>query len=798
MLLCKVKHNGIIACYHCGDYCENQSIKVEEKNFCCNGCKSVYEILNSHHLNQFYKLETTPGTKNHKQNSNQYKYLDIDEIANPLFDFIDGNTRVVRLFLPSIHCTSCIWLLENLNKMDKGIISSQVNFLKKEALITFNVDEISLRDLAVLVDKVGYTVKFDSENISRASNKSTYLKLGLTFFCFGNIMLFSFPEYLNPDETFLISYRQFFTSLTFVFSLPVILYSANDYLFSALKAIKHKVVNLDVPISLGIVTLYLKSVYDIFSGNGPGYMDSFAGFILFLLIGKWFQDKTYQALSFDRDYKSYFPLAITLLIRGKEVIKPVKDVLVGDKLLIKNDEVIPADAIIIKGEANIDYSFVTGESKHISKKNGDQVYAGGKQIGNSIEVEVTNTLNQSYLTQLWNQSVFKKEDNNNLENINTKLSHYFILVVLGISLIAGVAWSFIAPEHIFNVIVSVLIVACPCALALSIPFTFGNALRVMGKNKLYLKNADVVEKLGKVTDIVFDKTGTLTFQNQASIKFIGETLQENEEELIMSLVRNSAHPLSRILYDYLKENVAFLDGITNFKEVSGKGICGELDEKEIYIGSQEWVKNTVEPNQSSTRIYIKIAGDVKGYYQIENKYRTGFERTIQCLNHNYNLHVLSGDNNNEKKNLSTYFQNASNIHFNQQPIDKLNYIKNLKNEHNIIMMVGDGLNDAGALKQSDVGIVISEDVYNFTPACDGILDAGMFAKIPEFLQFGKYSLSVLKVSYVISLLYNIIGLSFAITNQLSPLVAAILMPLSSVSVVLIATVLIRFYGNKNF
>ncbi|MDG1476288.1 MAG: HAD-IC family P-type ATPase, partial [Vicingaceae bacterium] len=563
-------------------------------------------------------------------------------------------------------------------------------------------------------------------------------------------------------------------------------------------AITNKIVNLDVPISLGIVTLYLKSAYDIFSGNGPGYMDSFAGFILFLLVGKWFQDKTYQALSFDKDYKSYFPLAITQLLKGEEIIKPVKDVEKGDRLLIKNDEIIPTDAVVINGKASIDYSFVTGESKHISKKVGDQVYAGGKQVGNSIEIEVVNTLNQSYLTQLWNQNINKKEDNNNLENINTKLSHYFILIVLGISLIAGIIWSVIAPEHIFNVIVSVLIVACPCALALSIPFTFGNAMRIAGENKLYLKNTDVIEKLGKVTDIVFDKTGTLTFQNQASIKFVGNELKKNEEELILTLVRNSAHPLSRILYDFLKEKAAFLDGITNYKEVPGKGVCGEINGIEVYVGSQEWVGNNEEVNQLSTRIYIKISGVLKGFYEIENKYRTGFETTIEKLNNNYNLHVLSGDNENEKHNLMSYFKEGSNLHFNQQPIDKLNYIKSLKNENNTIMMVGDGLNDAGALKQSDVGIVISEDVYNFTPACDGILDANMFTKIPDYLQFGKYSLSVLKVSYVISLLYNLIGLSFAITNQLSPLVAAILMPLSSISVVLIATLLIRFYGNRHF
>ena len=186
-----------------------------------------------------------------------------------------------------------------------------------------------------------------------------------------------------------------------------------------------------------------------------------------------------------------------------------------------------------------------------------------------------------------------------------------------------------------------------------------------------------------------------------------------------------------------------------------------------------------------------------GFYQIENSYRTGFEKTITTLKKSYRLHLLSGDNESEKTTLLNYFD-ADLLHFNQQPIDKLNYIKSIKNRTSTIMMIGDGLNDAGALKQSDVGIVISEDVYNFTPACDGILDASMFTEIPKFIQLGKYSLSVLRVSYTISLLYNLVGLSFAVTNQLSPLIAAILMPLSSISVILIATLLVRFYGRKQF
>ena len=784
-------------CYHCGDFCENELIVFNSHNFCCNGCKTVYEILNQNNLSDYYRIENTPGIKNNQVSDSYYKFLDIEEIANPLFEFKENERRVVRLFLPEIHCTSCIWLLENLNKLNEGIVFSEVNFLKKEALISFNSNRISFKELAILLHRIGYVPKFDSEKKTTSINKKMYFKLGVTLFCFGNVMLFSFPEYLNPDETFLKSYRSFFTYIILGFSIPVLFYSAKSYLVSAFKALRAKTINLDVPISLGILTLYFKSVYDIFLGNGPGYMDSFVGFILFLLIGKWFQDKTYQALSFNRNYQSYFPLAVTILDKGEEIVVPVEKVTEENVIIIKNEEIIPADSLLLEGKAHIDYSFVTGESDLITKIKGDQIYAGGKQVGTSIKLKVTKSLNQSYLTQLWNQNAFKKQEDNTLLNFNNKLSDYFIIAIIIVAGMSAILWSFIDSSQIINVIVSVLIVACPCALALSIPFTFGNSLRIAGSNGLYLKNSKVIENLGKITDIVFDKTGTLTSQQNSKVEFVGVELNLNQQASIYSLVRNSSHPISRLLKEYFKLKELELLKVNEFKEVAGKGISGIVGGGVVFVGSSNWVGNVSDEVEGSVT-YIKVGAEILGYFKVKNSYRDGFDQLIKNLDANYNIHLLSGDNDGEKDKLKEYFTNESALNFNQKPIDKLNYIKTLKERGKMIMMVGDGLNDAGALKQSDIGIVIAEDVYNFSPACDGILDAKMFSKLPAFIHLGKYSLRVLKVSYTISLLYNIIGLSFAFSNQLSPVVAAILMPLSSISVVLVTTILIRFYGSKNF
>lgn len=785
-------------CFHCGDDCGTEPIKLDEKSFCCNGCKTVFEIINTTNLDNYYELEKTPGLKPTFTNSDKYKFLDLDEIANKFFDFKEGNLRKVRLFLPEIHCSSCIWLLENLHKLNNGIITSEVNFVKKEASVTFNIEAITFQELATLLDKIGYPPKFSggNEDKQKSTSKKMFYQLGVAGFCFSNIMLFSFPEYLNFDSSFL-EFRTFFSWIILAFSIPIILYSAKDYWVSAFKALRAKTLNLDVPITIGIIALYGRSVYDILNSNGPGYMDSFAGFILFLLIGKLFQSKTYQALSFERDYKSYFPLAVTKISDEREEILPLDTIKEGDIILIKNEEIIPADAILKSDRARIDYSFVTGESKPIVKNKGDEIFAGGKQIGDAIELKILKKVEQSYLTQLWNQKAFDKEENNkgSLKALTDRLSQVFILAVIIIAFTTGTVWYFIDPSNVVNIITAVLIVACPCALALSIPFTFGNALRAAGRNKLYLKNADAIEQMGRITDIVFDKTGTITTGNSSKQTFIGEELSKEQEQIIHAIVRNSSHPLSVAIYNNLKIKFPKPSNINKFEEITGKGIKAEVGNNIIYIGSRSWV-GMPKTNALASEVHIKWNEKYLGYYKIENEYRKEFLSIIKNLSENYNLHVLSGDNNSEQENLKKYFPNENQLLFNQQPIDKLEYIKKLKENSSIVLMLGDGLNDAGALKQSDVGIVISDDVYNFSPACDGILDARQLHQLPLFLNLGRHSITTLKMSYTFSLLYNFIGLSFAVFNLLTPLVAAIIMPLSSVSIVLLTTFSIAIFARK--
>ncbi|MCO6163228.1 heavy metal translocating P-type ATPase metal-binding domain-containing protein [Flavobacterium sp. NRK F7] len=786
-------------CFHCGNsIVDNEVIDFDAKKFCCNGCKTVYEIFSQNDLTCYYDFEKAPGATP-QDIKGKYDFLDDEKISSKLFDFQEGNTSIVSLYIPHIHCSSCIWILENLQKLQEGITSSQVNFPQKKVRITFDTSVTSLKEITYLLSSIGYEPYISLENFDLGKKKvdrSLLYKLGVAFFCFGNIMLLSFPEYFEVEEYWINQYRGFFRWLIFALSLPSFLYSASDYYVSAYKSLKSRLLNIDIPIALGIIVMFVRSTIDIVFNFGQGFFDSLTGLVFFMLLGKLFQQKTYNFLSFERDYKSYFPIAITKInVDGSEIPIQVYDIEKGDRLLIRNQELLPVDAVLISDKAAIDYSFVTGEAVPIEKKSGDKVFAGGKLNGNNIEIEVLYTVSQSYLTQLWSNDVFQKRMQQKHKTITDQVSRYFTPILLVFAFSVFVFWLFIDVTTAFNVLTAILIVACPCALALTAPFTLGNVLRIMGKQKMYLKNAVVIEQLAKVDTVVFDKTGTITTNKKTSITYEGDTLKENEIVLLKNTLRGSNHPLSRRLYDFLPQVEKVVP--SHFEEIIGKGIEATFNNQIVKLGSSDYLEHISENTHKKTKVHIAINGIYKGSFVFNNQYRKGLEELFESLSESYSLTILSGDNDGERTILEKMLPANTQLIFNQRPEQKLQYIENLQNEGKYVMMVGDGLNDAGALAQSNIGIAISENVNVFSPACDAIMDACEFSNIHYYLQYAKNAMRTIYMSFGLSLLYNIVGLSFAISGNLSPLVAAIIMPLSSITIVSFVTVMSNYYARKN-
>ena len=772
-------------CYHCGEDCLTDNIRFDEKIFCCEGCKMVYQIINQNGLCTYYNLNENPGVNLRMSvRKDKFAFLEDKKIQQELISFENEEQTRVIFYLPQIHCSSCLYLLENLYKLDAGIISSKVSFARKEVEIVFLNKKTSLRKSAELLASIGYEPHITLNDLKGKKppvNRSMIYKIGVAGFCFGNIMLMSFPEYLGIDasETGL---RAIFRWANFVFALPVLLYAARPFYQSAWKSLKHKFLNIDAPIALAIIITFLRSAYEIISGSGGGYLDSMSGIIFFMLVGRALQDKTYRQLSFERDYTSYFPIAVTMLKDEKEIPTMLPDIKPGDTLLIHNEELIPADGILTKGKAFIDYSFVTGESLPAARNVGELLYAGGKQTGVNIELLVVREVAQSYLTRLWGRDEFNQDGNKKERSFVHALARSFTYILFSLVIITAVYWWINNPSKIWPAVTAMLIIACPCALMLSNSFTNGNILSIMGRNHFYLRNAQVIENIATADQIVFDKTGTLTSTHERDIVYEGKPLTKRQQKQIASLAASSSHPLSRSLARHLGCDRQIVP--EGFKETTGKGIEGLVQNTFIKIGSCEYVTGSTK-NQRGTVIYVSLENNVYGYYRFSNHYRQSVPALIKKLSGKYKLSVISGDNDSEKDNLAKLAGQDVMLLFHQKPEDKMEYIRSLQKKGRRVVMIGDGLNDAGALKQSDVGIAVTEQTNNFTPASDAIIDANELSNLDRFIFLCKANKNIITASFILSIIYNVIGLYFAVQGTLSPVIAAILMPSSSLSILLI-------------
>ena len=821
------------SCFHCGLPCVDRPVEKEGKHFCCDGCRLVHDILIESGMGQFYSLNTHPGTRPEDVAAGEkWLYLDEPQVQSKLLDFTDGRSSRVTFQVPSIHCVACVWLLENLFRLHPAVADSRVNFARREVSIRYSSEKLKLSALVALLASIGYEPRLTLDELDRPRVRAPIdrqkLQIGIAGFAFANIMLFSIPVYLGLDALSGPMLQTLFGYLSLALALPVLLYSAADYWKSARWSIRQRTLTLDVPISLGLAALFAQSTFEIVSGRGEGYLDSLVGLVFFLLCGRWFQQKTHDRLAFDRDYRSFFPLAVLRRSTEGDVPVALAQLAVGDRLLLRHGELIPADARLIRGEARIDYSFVTGESACVAKVEGAQLYAGGRQMGGVIEVEVIKPVSQSYLTSLWDHSAFRKQRDDPLNTLTQRYGRRFTRLVITIALGSAFYWTFASGVgRGVTVLVAVLIVACPCALALAAPFTFGTAQRWLARRNIFVKSALVLERLARVSAVVFDKIGTLTRSSNDSEVFEAPSLTTWERAAVASLVQNSTHPFSRQIYAGLAELIPpqgaswraelheatgksaaqptsdslsssiqesvprGVPPLAQFNEIPGCGIEGVVDGHALRLGSLAWLRRLGiqirESARAGSTVGLAVDGVYRGAFRLGDALRPAVGQLLRALGNSYELTLLSGDQPRDLDFFRELFGTNAGLHFDQSPLDKLDFVHRLQVAGKTVLMVGDGLNDAGAFQQSDVGVAVVERIGAFSPASDVILDADQLPALADLLRFARRTVWVVRLGLVLSAAYNVVGLSIAAAGLLSPLTCAILMPLSSVTVVLVAT-----------
>lgn len=780
-------------CAHCGLACPTGAPSEGEHRFCCVGCRAVYVLLHEEGLGDFYTLAPDAGVRPNPENvEGQYAFLDQPEIRAQYADFCDGRRLRATLRIPAIHCLACVWLLENLFRLEAGFGASRVDFARRELAIDIDLTQLTFSRAANRLAELGYPPEFrladleeEEQPVRFRLHRQEWLRLGFAGFAFGNTMLFSLAGYLGMDAGAAPGFRGLTGWLSFGLALPVVLYSAGDYWRASWIALRQGHLSIEVPIAAGIIALFAQSTWEIASGRGPGYFDSLDALLFFLLVGRAFSRAAWDRLSFERDYKSFFPLAVIRRSETGDASVAIGQLEVGDRVVLRPGDLIPADARLLSEQTRIDYSFVTGEAEPVQQVRGDLLFAGGRQSEGVIEVAIVKKVSQSYLTSLWDQSAFRKQRSERLDSLLNRYSPRFTAAILLLAVASGLFWIPTDPARALKAVTSILIVACPCALALASPFTLGTAQRLLARRGIFLRNPQVIEDLSQVNGVVFDKTGTLTSPQLSTVHFQGEELSETERRALSALLGHSSHPIAVRIQTWLQSR-GDASEVRDFRETAGAGIQGTIGSNWILIGSPTCLAdlgiNVPSENLGATTV-LALNGRYRGAFSWTDDLRPGVQMLIQTLEKYLPVWLLSGDRDREGARWRSVFGAGTTLRFGQTPMDKLDYVRHLECEGRRILMVGDGLNDAGALRQSSVGMAVVESIGTFSPASDVILAAQSLRSLAEVLEYSRRAMRVVRVCLGISTVYNIIGLTIAARGELQPVVCAILMPLSSVTVV---------------
>ena len=763
-------------CAHCGEPCRG-----EEPAFCCTGCRTVYTLLRENGLENFYRLDPDAGRSQRGGIAGDYAWLEAEELAAALARYRDERQWRVELELPAIHCIACVWLLERFPTLLPGVLRLTVDVTRKVATVDFDPTRTNLRAVAELLDRLGYPpVLRRARDAAPRADRSLLYRIGVAGFCFGNIMLLSFPEYLglgeDAGETFI---AHVIGPGILLLSLPVLLYAGNGFVRDAWTGLRLRRVTLDLPIALGMLALFGRSAYEILAGVGAGYLDSFAGLVFFLLVGRWFQSYTFGRLSFDRDYHDYFPVGAYRLDAAGEA-RPVAaaDLAAGDIIVVRPGQVIPADGLLVAG-ADIDYSFVTGESRLRPTRAGEAVYAGGRAVRTALTVRVTKPAKESYLMGLWRDGQQREAG---ATGPSRRTVAAFTVGVIGVALSTLAYWYARDADTAYRAAVAVLIIACPCALALTAPFAYGSLQRLLGRAGCYLGSGPTIDRLGAADTFVFDKTGTLIEAECGSHLHWFDGEADGSAGVFRAICQSSTHPVSRSLVAALSEAGAPTERIPAPEEIAGRGLRLLWQGTEYRVGSAAFCGL----HRQRRGTYGTMNG--RAIFRLDPApphLRPGVRGLLHTLREQGQVYLLSGDER-PADGFWERFLPADNLHFGMSPFEKEAFVGRLRERGGCVLMVGDGLNDTGALRAADVGMAVIEDDAVFSPASDAIVAADRLGALPAVLTACRRLRWVTRVAYALALVYNVIGLTYAVTGALSPVVAAILMPLSSVSVVVVA------------
>ena len=772
----------IKSCLHCGEDTKNL-----QEDFCCRGCAAAYKIVNKMGLGSYYKFRQINHNDEGKIKPDAADEIDISQFVVSKKD----GANSVSLIVQGLHCAACIWLIESILKKQENVISARINLTQKTLFLSWKGDAKDGNDLIHLIYEVGYKLlPFDAEILQAADKKynDTILRaLAVAGFGAGNIMLLSvclwFSDAWNMGDA-MRNLLQYFSALI---ALPVVIFCARPFFASAWKSTRAGYPNMDLAISIAIFLACLVSMLEMFRSARHVYFDSAVMLIFFLLIGRYLDLRARKrafsiATEFTLLSASFGRVEENSLIK----ILPPKQLKEGMILLVAVGEKIAADGIIIDGESEIDNSTITGESLPAKARIGSEVFAGRINLIAPLKIRITKSAQNSLLSEIVKISAEVELKKNHYVRIADRLSKFYTPAVHLLAFITFCFWFKTGWEIALMNATAVLIITCPCALALAVPIVQTIAISRLLRRGILVKSGEALEKLLSAEVIIFDKTGSLTIGRPRllGIEFIsGEKISEQQKneflKLAASLAKNSRHPISQAIISAYQEKLYELSALEN----QGFGLETNFENKILKLGRAEFCGITNQKNlhENKLKTYLKF-GDAELIFFFEDEIKSDAKSVIARLKQlKKKIILLSGDSENIVTNVAHELE-ISEFYFSQTPVSKVQFLEKLKAQNQKIIMVGDGLNDAPSLALADVSISFSKASDIAQNIADIIIQGEKLSPLIELINSTKKSLLLMKENLIIALIYNLIALPFAISGHVVPLIAALAMSSSSLLV----------------
>lgn len=787
-----------IKCTHCQlEFDENLMI-VEEDNpnvyFCCNGCQGVYHLLKDDGLDSFYDKMGNSKIAPPLQVDEDSSSFDMDSFRQRYIKTTSDGFSSVDLIIEGIHCAACIWLNEKILATKEGIVEASINFTNNKAKIVWDEETIALSTIIDTIRSIGYNAypyERSKEDIKATKSKKDYfMRMAIAIFASMNIMMIDVAKYAGFFSGMQSETLHLVHIAEFIFSTPVLFYSGWIFFKGAYFGLKNRIVNMDFLVASGATLTYIYSLYILFGGEGHSYFDSVSMIITFVLVGKYLEViGKKNAVDIMDKIHSEIPFNATIIEDGAKKVVALDAIEVGNILELKRGEKAVVDGVLIGSTAIFDESSISGESKPIEKRAGDNIISGTINIGEVVRY----TAIKNYANSTLNSIVTLLEDSLSskpkIEETTNELSKGFSITILTLALLTFIGWYIYGGnfEQALVVGISVIVIACPCALALATPIASLVGLSWATERGLLFKEAKFIETFAKADTIVVDKTGTIT-KGELSVKNIDGTLSLELIPILYELVDSSKHPISLAIKSYLLENYKSIKNIEfdRVEELEGKGLKAIYQGKIIFGGNAKLLKESnIEINRDSYYSLYHFAIDDKliATFELEDIVKEGAKELIEYFNSiDVKVIMATGDNELVAKRVC---DEVGIVKYKAQlsPIDKANYIDSLKREGRVVVMVGDGINDTLALSKANIAISMGSGADVALAISDVVILNNSLKSIEESFVISRRTFNFIKQNLVISLIYNLITIPIAMAGYIVPFVAALSMSLSSLLVV---------------